>query len=386
MKISVVRTILLSAPYASEGDAERVHHLRSGYRSAAIVKIETDEGLYGLGEPYAGAYAPEVVRAIVGQTAELLEGISPLDVPACMRRIHYAMRYWGRSGISQGVAGAFEMALLDLKGKAVGLPVCELIGGRVHQSLPVYASGGNDKPKSELHEEMKSYLAAGYSAVKIRINNLSTAAMVSKVHTCHEALAGRARLALDAVQSNVAVPWTLKQAQRNARLLEPFDPLWLEEPLPPDDTSGLAELRKTTDIPIAGGETVTTTGEAQRYFESASLDIFQPDASVLGGIKRFVDVAHLAKAAGVELAVHAWCSGIGHMANYHAAVASENCRIVELSSISNPLREIFLVEPWRLENGHLTFPVAPGLGVRLPDDLEREYPYRPGSHYRFIAE
>ena len=173
MRISAVRCILLSAPYATVGDAEREQHLASGYRAAALVKIETDEGLYGLGEPFAGSFAPLVVREIVMQTADLLVGASPLDIASCVQRVQNAIRYWGRAGLVQGVVGAIEMALFDIKGKAAGLPVHELLGGQAATALPVYASGGSDKPEADLRREMKAYAAAGYSAVKIRVINLS---------------------------------------------------------------------------------------------------------------------------------------------------------------------------------------------------------------------
>ena len=385
MKILSVRCILVSAPYASDQDSERINHLATGYRSAAVIKIEADNGSYGLGEPYAGSYAPLVVRQIVDQCAELFIGFSPLDIHSCIERLQHAIRYWGRTGVTQGVAGALEMALYDLKGKILGQPVYELLGGLRHDALPVYASGGNDKPETELRREMEEYIATGYSAVKIRVNNLSTEQMLAKVRICHEMLHGRAGLAVDAVQSNVHCPWSLKQAKLNAKLFEPFDLLWLEEPLGPERIEDLSELRRSTRIPIAGGETASTIDEAQRYFTAKALDIFQPDAAVLG-LHNFVRAGILAHAFGVDLAVHAWCGAVGHMANYHAAFATESCKFLEQSSVYNPLRDLLLVEPLELNNGCFSLKPLPGLGVQLPDDLERQFPYRDGTHYRFVTK
>ena len=385
MKIRSVQCILLSAPYATAGDVERIQHLPSGYRAAALLKIETDDGLYGLGEPYAGSYAPLVVREITNQIAELLIGLSPLDSQACIRRLQHAVRYWGRLGIAQGVIGAIEMALLDIQGKAANMPVYELLGGRAIDSLPVYASGGNDKPDDELREEMESYAAAGYAAVKIRINNLTEPQILAKVSLCHQVLAGRLRLAVDAVQSNVPQPWSLKEAQRVATMLEPFNLLWLEEPLPPADLEGLHALRRSSSIPIAAGETATSLEEVQHYLRAEAIDILQPDASVIGGMQNFVRAGTLAAASGVDLAVHAWCGGVGHMANYHAAFATPNCKFLELSSVPNPLRDALLVEPWTLNAGQLSLPITSGLGVQLTPELEEEFAFRDGTHYRFIA-
>jgi len=383
MKITAVRCILLSAPYATEGDAERVQSLASGYRAAALVKVETDEGLYGLGEPFAGSFAPLAVRDIVMQTAELLVGTSPLDVESCMRRVQQAIRYWGRTGLVQGVIGAMEMALFDIKGKAAGLPVYELLGGQAAAALPVYASGGSDKPDAELRREMKAHMAAGYSAVKIRVINLSEQQVLSKVTLCHEALDGKLGLAVDAVQSNALRPWTPKEAKRYAAMLEPFNLLWLEEPLPPDDLDGLRELRRSTSIPIAGAETASTVMEANRYIRAEALDILQPDASVIGGMRNFVRTGTLAEAAGMKLAVHAWCGGVGHMANYHAAFATPSCHYLEMSSVYNPLRDAVLLEPWKLQGGSLASPQFAGLGVQLTPEMEKEFAFREGTHYRF---
>ena len=385
VKIRSVKCILLSAPYATAGDVERIYHLPSGYRAAAILRIDTEDGLYGLGEPYAGSYAPFVVREITNQIAELLIGLSPLDSQACILRLQHAVRYWGRLGIAQGVVGAVEMALLDIHGKVAGLPAYELLGGRTATSLPVYASGGNDKPADELREEMEGYAAAGYAAVKIRINNLSEQQILEKVTLCHEVLRGRLRLAVDAVQSNVHEPWSLKQAQRYAAMLEPFDLLWLEEPLPPADLEGLHALRNSTSIPIAGGETATSVEEVQHYLRAEAIDVLQPDASVIGGMRNFVQAGTLAAASEVHLAVHVWCGGVGHMANYHAAFATPSCRFLELSSVPNPLRDALLVEPWKLSDGQLSLPATRGLGVQLTSEVEEEFAFREGTQYRFVT-
>jgi L-alanine-DL-glutamate epimerase-like enolase superfamily enzyme len=277
-----------------------------------------------------------------------------------------------------------EMALFDIKGKAAGLPVYELLGGQAAAALPVYASGGSDKPDTDLRREMNAYVAAGYFAVKIRVINLSEQQVLSKVRLCHEALDGKLGLAVDAVQSNAQRPWTLKEAKRYAAILEPFNLLWLEEPLPPDDLEGLRELRRSTSIPIAGAETATTVMEANRYILAEALDILQPDASVMG-MRNFVRTGMLAEAAGMEVAVHAWCGGVGHMANYHAAFATPSCRYLEMSSVYNPLRDAVLIEPWKLQGGSLALPQVAGLGVQLTPEMEKEFAFREGTHYRYGA-
>jgi L-alanine-DL-glutamate epimerase-like enolase superfamily enzyme len=380
--IKNVRCILLSAPYASAGDAERELHLRTGLRSAALIRVEDSNGTHGFGEAYAGAYAPEVVRAIVEQIAPSLEGQHVESVENAVASLAHQIRYWGRAGVTQGVLGAIEMALLDLQGNLEGRPVYELLGGRCHSSLPVYASGGNDKPHRELEAEMRGYLQAGYSAVKIRVNNLPLSKAIEKARLCSRALEGKAGLALDAVQSNTRCPWTVDEAMELMRRLEPLQLLWLEEPLPPEDVAGLAKLCATGLMPIAGGETITTLDEVERCLEHGSIDILQPDAAVMG-VGKFIQASKLCAGAGVKVAVHAWCGGVGHMANYHSAFAASNCMMVERGAIHNPLRDDLMQAGCSMQNGAIHLSNAAGLGVTIPDNLEQLFPYRTGTQYHF---
>lgn len=385
MKITGVRCLLLSAPYATSGDAEREIHLKTGYRPASLIVVETADGQYGLGETYAGVFAPEAVRALVDQLGGDLVGKDAFATLALWDRIRLSSYYWGRMGMTQSVLGGIEMALWDLKGKALGVPVYELLGGRQHDSLPVYASGGNPKPLDDLRAEMRGYREAGFRAVKMRINHLSFERIVESVAACRDALGAAVGLAANAAQGLAREPWSPKHAIRVARALEHFDLLWLEEPAEVTNYAGFAEIRRGTSIPIAGGETVTSLVEAELYLRAGALDLFQPDAAVIGGIGIFRQVAQLCERQFLPVAVHAWSSAAGIMGNFHAAFATRNCTILELSGVPNPLRDELLVEPFRLLDGRLPAPTAPGLGIRLadgPDALEQRFPYRPGSAYR----
>lgn len=390
MRITAVRPLLLSAPYATPGDAERLWHLRTGYRSAALVVIETDETLhgaplYGLGETYAGVYAPQAVRALVEQLAADLVG-QPADSPLrLLERMQLAVRYWGRMGLSQSVIGGIEMALWDLLGKALGAPVHRLLGGAVHDALPAYASGGNDKPAGELRAEMEGYLADGFRAVKVRINALTHAQMVQKVALCRDALGPDVRLAADAVQGTAPRPWSPKEAIEVARVLEPYDLFWLEEPAEVTAYGSFAEVRRTVATLVAGGETVTSLTEAEAYLAHDALDLFQPDASLIGGLSIFQRVARQCERRGVKVAAHCWSGGVGLMGNYHAAFTAPNCIALECPTVPNPLRDRLMVEPLTLDGeGRIAAPTAPGLGVCLPDGLEAEFPFRPDSWYRVL--
>jgi L-alanine-DL-glutamate epimerase-like enolase superfamily enzyme len=385
MKITAVRCLLLSAPYATPGDLERELCFAEWYRTISVIQVETDEGLTGLGETYLGVFAPEATRELVRQFEVELIGSDPSEVLVLRDRLRTACYYWGRFGMSPAVIGGVEMALWDLRGKTLGVPVHQLLGGRVHDRIPAYASGGNNKPFPELQAELEAFVQAGYRAVKIRINFLTPEQIVEKVAFCRRVLGTTVDLAVDAVQGVARKPWTLPESLAVVRSLEPYRVRWVEEPCEVTDYAGFAEVRRQTGQPIAGGETVTSLTEAEAYLQAGALDLFQPDAAMLGGLGLFREVAQRCARDGVDIAVHTWAGGVGIMGNYHAAFASKNCVILELPNNPYPLREEFLVEPLDVSDGTVHAPTAPGLGVKLPEDAERRYPYRPGSFYRVLG-
>jgi L-alanine-DL-glutamate epimerase-like enolase superfamily enzyme len=383
MKITSVECLLLSCPYATPEDAERVIHLPTGYRTASIIRVRTDTGIEGLGETYAGVYAPEAVKALVDQFAMDLIGSNPMDVRARWNEMRLASYYWGRMGLTQSVIGGIEMALWDLKGKTLDVPVYELLGGRVHDSIPAYASGGNNKPFDELREELLGYLELGYRSVKIRINHLpDLSQIVKKTAFCREVLGADVGLSVDAAQGLAPKPWTVKEALEVSRALEDLNLMWIEEPAEVTNYAGFAEIRRNTRIPVAGGETVTSVTEAKAYLNAGALNLFQPDAGLIGGLDVFRQVAQLCARDFIPVAVHAWSGGVGLMGNYHAAFATPNCTILELPNVPNPLRDELLLDPVKLVDGKVAAPQVPGLGVKLTDAVIARYPYKPGSVYR----
>ena len=386
MKIRSIRCILLSAPYATPGDDEVRLHLRTGTRSASLIRVDTCCGAFGIGETYAGVYAPQAVKGLVEQFEGDLLGVDALDIQAVWERAHLASRYWGRFGLSQSVIGGIEMALWDLKGRAENKPVHELLGGPCHEVLPVYASGGNTKPEPELREEMAGYLAQGFKAVKIRINNMPELdRIVDKVRICREALGDDCAMAVDAAQGLAIKPWDVAYALKVARAIEPYNILWLEEPAAVNDIKSYAAIRKDCPITVAGGETATSIHEARAYIDEHALDLFQPDASLIGGVGMLRTVADLCWEKQIPIAVHAWSGGVGMMGNYHGAFASPGCQFLEMPCVPNPLRDGLLVETPKIVGGRIKAPTAPGLGVLLPDDLETRYPYKPGTHYKVLG-
>ncbi len=374
MKITAVSPVLLSAPYGTAADTELRRFYPTGLRSAAFVVIDTDEGVSGLGETYAGVFVPEVVVTLVREMGRHLVGLDPRPVRALHAMLARAIAYWGHGGVARNVLSAIEIALWDLRGKALGVPVYELLGGARTDAIELYASGGIDKAPDDLAAELQAFVADGFRTVKIRDRGMRGDA----VGIARDALGPGVRLIVDANQSFCPRPATRAEALGYARRIAAHDVLFLEEPLGVDDLPGYRRLTARAPLPISGGETLNSAAAFRRHIEVRAFDIVQPDATVIGGIGDCVDALCEAGAAGLEGVCHAFGAAPCQAANAHAAFAA-GCRLLEWAMPVNPLREALLVEPWRVVNGSLQRPTAPGLGIGLTEEVRERYRYVPGT-------
>jgi L-alanine-DL-glutamate epimerase-like enolase superfamily enzyme len=402
MKITRVRTVLCTAPQKDIFMKARER------RSAAFIVIETDTELTGLGETYAGYFVPELVPGVVEFYAPILVGESPLDIDVLCRRMFTAGKFWARVGLGSIVQSGIESALLDLKGKALGVPVYELLGGRCHDTVHCYATGGvSPHARDELEGKVAQYLSLGFDAVKLgagsyRLGHPVVASRtpqeardveVEKVEFLMKRFGASFQLNLDAHMDNLGEAdhvWNLATAQFVLHALEGYPIGFFEEALPYTDMRAYAALRASTTIPVAGGECLSSLEEWRDWLEHRPFALAQLDASFMGGIMNFMKIARLCELQGVSIATHAWSATPGVAANLHAAFASRNTSIVEFAAYSPnrpalnthvdaPLLTELWVEPPVLEHGRLRLADTPGLGVRLPEGFCERYPFQPGS-------
>ena len=375
MKITRLETVLLSAqpsePIRWSGGALSTVH-------ASLIVVHTDEGVTGLGETYTGIFAPLAVRGIVEALEPLLVGEDPTEVARLYHKMYSKTLFWARVGAGLSTIGAIETALWDILGKVRGLPVHALLGGAVHSRLPIYASGGLEKPLEETVEEMRRYRAEGFRAVKVRIG-MGFARDLRKMQTVREALGDEIDLMVDAVQGHNPEPWSAGEAIQIGKAMEPLRLRWFEEPCAATDYAGYAHVRRHLTIPISGGESSTAIHEFRNFFEAGSLDIAQPDTAHSGGIQECRKIAALAQSYGVEVAFHSWASSVVLAPNYHLAFTVPNTSILEYPTWGYPLRDDLFVEPLRIEDGYLYPPAAPGLGVELTDEVRRKYRFQEGA-------
>jgi L-alanine-DL-glutamate epimerase-like enolase superfamily enzyme len=378
MKIARVEGVLLSAPLSPEhvvrwsGGEMAVAH-------AALVRIHTDDGLVGVGDTYAGGwFYPQAAKALLEHFEPLLLGEDPREVARLAHALRSRSLYWGRVGAGLNAISAIENALWDLAGKARGVPAWQLVGSLAHRRLPLYASGGLEKPRDRTVAELDGYVKAGFRAVKIRVSTDHDRA-VEKVRLCRETLGPEIALMVDAVMGSHPDPWSAKEAIRFARAIEPYDVAWLEEPCAAHDVEGYAAVRRATPIPVSGGETSYTVHEYRRFFDAEALDIVQPDACTSGGLLECVRIAALAEARSVRVAPHAWGSAATVLANLHWAFTQPSVFIHEYPTWGFPLRDELLAEPLSIVDGHVLPPAAPGLGVELRPDVLERYAWRGGG-------
>jgi len=375
MKITDVRPILLTSPYGIPGA-----HI--GRRSACFVEVDTDAGITGLGETYAGVYVPELAAQIVEFFKPHLIGRDALAPNDAHRAASWISSYFGRTGLTVMVLSGIENALWDVLGKATGLPVHRLLGGAVHERLPLYASGGT--PTLGLEQLVAQAAGArvqGFRGFKMRANLFTYQPEVeaARVAAVRETIGPELSLAIDAVQGFNVRPWSIKQVVRMLALLEPHRLAWAEEMLPPNDPANYAELRRLVATPIAGGEGITTSVQFEQWLRAGAFDLAQPDATIIGGIGEARRACEAAAARGVPVAMHVWGCAPALAANYHLAFTQPNCVMLECPIMNNPLQSELFVEPLVVEDGHVLPPQAPGLGVALGDEILAKYRYVPGS-------
>lgn len=396
MKITDVRTVLLTGPCTND---PWVRALRR-QRSAAFIEIVTDTELVGIGETYTGYHAPEVVPAIVDFFKPILLGLreDEIDPRELWNRMYYCANFWARIGLGVNVLAGVEGALWDLRGKLEEKPVHALLGTGQKDRLPCYATGcASEYPWDELCRKIDAYRDAGFRATKVATGRRDAREQerfwsndsqdwidveCEKLEAIRSHAGSDFAVALDAHMSNdgsrYGSAWDATTAVRVLKALEPYDLLFFEEPLHYSDVRGYARLCRETSVPIAGGECLTTVGEFEQYAAVEALDIAQPDASYIG-IGPFVDTARLFAERGRRVATHAWSSGAGVMQNIHAAFACPNIAVLEIPPLAGPLHTEVYADGYRFSDGEILLPEAPGLGVRLTDELKQRFPFVPDS-------
>lgn len=376
MKISRITTHLVHCPIPA---AEQV---RSGAglklaRQAALVEIETDDGLSGVGPCSFGSASVDLfaVASIVERgIAPMLVGRDPGAIEAIWNDLYYGviLRVLGHRGLGVAVLSAVDIALWDLKGKVVGAPVYSLLGGPTMERVLSYGSSIYWSTPEEAAATARAFLDEGFGAVKLKVG-------VDVQRDLDSLAAIRAEVGADVdimVDANECYSTAL--ALKVGRELERYDVLFFEEPLPPDDIGGHKQLANALDVRIATGENMYTRWGFLPFIREGALDVVQPDASRCGGISEAKRIIDLAAAFHLHAAPHTFSDAFTVMASLHLMAATANTMILELDRTYNPLMSELVLEhdALRPRAGYVELPSAPGLGLTLNRDFLADHPYR----------
>jgi L-alanine-DL-glutamate epimerase-like enolase superfamily enzyme len=340
-------------------------------REFVLVFVEAGEHT-GVGYTYAGMNTARSMAAYIDDV------IAPRVVSLSARA---PSRSWpdlfqesllvGRRGYVLRAISAVDIALWDLYGKIVGEPVHRLLGG-VHDTVEAYASGGYYRPGDPLERidrEIGRYLELGFTDVKIKVGGLGPHEDAARVARVRELIGRDGRVALDANNA-----WkTPAEAIRFIRMVEPYEPWWIEEPLMPDDIAGHAAIAAAVDVPVATGEIHSSRWDFRALIEARAADILQPDVCVIGGVSEWIKVAHAAAVFDLPVAPH-WNQEV----HVQMAAAVANCLTVEWFDIEQDIVnfERLLAERLRPSDGRIAAPDRPGIGLVFDDAAVDRYAIR----------
>ena len=354
-----------------------------GAKNVLFVKVETSGGPHGWGECYTQADRDRSIVAIVEALGRYLVG---RDASHITHFVHMAYNDFaakrGAMDFWSAVSG-IEQALWDLAGKRLGVPVVSLLGGPCRERIRVYANGwysGAQTPDAYA-ARARATVARGFTALKFdpfpgpwrtHISREAEAQVVETVRAVREAVGPKIDLLIE-VHRRLAP----MHAVRIARMLEPFDPFWYEEPVSARDVGALAECRREIRMPIVTGEELYTRFEFREVFERRAADIINPDVCNVGGIEELREIAAMAETYHVVVSPHNYNSTtVGLAATLHVSAAIPNFLITEYFVNFGPRGAEVAVNPFRVEHGYLTVPTAPGLGIELREDVLGRYAYR----------
>ncbi len=379
MKITGVETYILQGLLEDKafGWSQRV----TDRRQTALCMVSTDEGIQGLGEAfYYGGPAKIVANLISDGYAPLLIGKDPFDNGVIWDFLYNWTRDQGMKGLPISALSAIDIALWDIKGKALGLPVYKLLGGPYRNKAHVYATGlyePQNVPSIEdaLVEEALGYKKDGFFAMKLKVG-YGIEKDMRYVKAVREAIGNDIVLMVDANHA-----YNAAEAIRLAKKMEKYDVYWFEEPVPPEDIDGYIEVKQKSNILIAGGEDEFTRYGFRELITRRAVDILQPDLCAAGGFTEMMKITAMASAWNVPVIPHVWGTNVGLAASlqFFAALPHFPERrypaepFFEYDCSPHPLRDGVTQERFEMKDGYLDIPQRPGLGIALDMDFVKRH-------------
>lgn len=362
MQITGIQGIPLSSRYGQN----TVLGQQSPFKSLALVRVETDEGIVGYGECYAGVYVPEMVELVVAKFSELLCGTGALNPEESWKRAW--IPFVSRNGLFCSVYSAIDIALWNIKSQVEGKRVSQLIASSTpRKEIPTYYSGGSAAfSRNQIKEDILAAKEQGFTAFKMRVGFQDWNEDLARVETARSILGEGQPLMVDAIMGTINPPWNLIEASSKVRELEPYGLTWIEEPLAPDRLSDFVKLRENSNVPIASGEGLTGWLDYESYIERGAVDVLQVDVTHCGGITAAVQIIRFAEKRGIPVAMHVWGSRLAYAANLECALACPAVAWMEQPSVSLEINKdigTLVSDPKMLES----YRFIPKTGFRWPN-------------------
>ena len=344
-------------------------------RACTLVTLTTDDGVVGIGD----AVGPlGVVREYLKMLAPFFIGRSLYDFEIVASHIRNKLYHFGTQGHFISCLGGINVAIYDAMGKTLGVSVCDLLGGRSGESIACYATTGyfTDDPRIGIEEQLLAFAPDAFVGVKIKIG-AGIASDLERVKAARQVIGDETLLMVD-MNGN----YTVDVALASLRRLAPFDIHWCEEPLPPTDIAGYAELRARSPVRLAAGEGHHGVQDFKRLIEARAIDIVQPSITGSGGLGELKAIATLAQACNLRISPPCWGSAIALAAAVHFAASlpawphTDNAPyplMVEYDVGENPLRDLLVHDPIVPKDARLPVPTGPGLGLRLDPEIVARY-------------
>ncbi len=364
MKITRVETIYLRQP-------EVKFQCDSG-QDALIIKVYTDAGITGIGEVDSNPWGAKGIidgpfsHTTAAGLASLVVGEDPFETEKIWHKMYRGNIYGGRRGVAIHAMSGIDMALWDIKGKALGLPVWKLLGGGFHKKIRCYASSLFGPTPEETGNLARRYRDQGFTAVKFGWDPMGLDAKtdVALVREARKGLGEGPDLLIDA-----GLVWDSKTALQRAIAFAEHDIFWLEEPLRPDDYEGYRKLAESTPVRIAAGEEESNRATFIDLMDKGRIDVVQVDLTRCGGFTEAMKIAALAWDRGLPVANHGFTTYINVTAALHWLNSIPNTLICEfVAEEETNLRESITKQKLRAKDGYLDIPQEPGLGIELDEE------------------
>ena len=352
----------------------------------AFVKIYTDEGITGVGEGTL-EYKEKAFLGALEHIKEYLIGQDPRDIEKHWHTI-YRDAYWRGGPVLMSALSAVECALWDILGKSLNVPVYTLLGGKYHDKVRIYVNGwfAGAKEPEEFAEKAKIAVKRGVTAMKwdpfgknyLQISNAELNKALRNVAAVREAVGDEVDLLIEG-HGRFDVP----TATRIAKELEQFKPMFFEEPVPPDNLEALAAVRAKSPVPISAGERLYSRWDYRKLFDIRASDYIQPDISHAGGISELKKIAAEAETHYIPFAPHNPSGPVANAATLQLAAACPNFCILEIMYSDVEWRKDVTTESLEYEDGYITIPDRPGLGIEINEEECLKHPYQPHTlrHY-----